>query len=284
MAVTKDTGITQYLKYGTGADADTYCGRVTGGELRADARRIWRPSVGGAHGVGRGILDIGGTATIEVAEATLLNYFQRASYTNPSLSALVIEGGLYGQNKSFKQTGCYLGTLDFDFAVGDALTATIGWQAVDQAISTAGSAPAQAGTHWEWFQGACLFNGTAYKLQRLRFSASNNLEPISDIETKASNYWLPTDIKIGKLTCEVNLDMIQVPGTTAWDLAADTDVTDLVAVMSATDGSNTITITVSNLAGSTTRVPLEGDDSLVVVSMSLSAEPNATDTLAIAYT
>jgi len=98
MAIVHDTGITQYLEYGTGATSDTYAGRVTGGELRADPNRIWRPSVGGKHAAARGIINIGGSATIEVADKTLISYFSRTSFTNPALTSLTFEGALLGDN------------------------------------------------------------------------------------------------------------------------------------------------------------------------------------------
>lgn len=284
MAITLNTGISQYLKYGT-SSANTYAGRVTGGELRKESGLIWRPSTGGKHGAGSGITSLGGTATIEIADATLINYFTRTSYTSPSLTPLVFEGALVGQNNyGWTQSGCVINSLDVEVGVGDALTATIEWMATDEAEQAAPSPPTHSGTRWEWFHGECTLNGGTYKLQRMRLSASNNCEPLSSIEDKSANAWRrPEDFKVGKQTVTLSAEMIQRPSTTMWNLHEDTLVTGVSALVQCTNGVNTLTFQLANLGGVSGRMPFEGDDGTVIFALEFEGEPNASDTLAISY-
>ena len=283
------TGISQYLEYGLGATADTYAGRVTGGEIRKETNLVWRPSVGGKHAPGRsGVANIGGSATIEIADKTLLNYFTRASYTAPSLTALTFEGATMGDiGYGWTQTGCYINGLNVDLAVGEPLTATIDWLALDEAANAAPSVPTQSATHFEWYEGECTIGGTTYKLQRLGFAASNGCQAISSIENKTTNALaLPESIVVGKFTCTVTAEVLSRPSTSMWDLHEDALPVGVGAVVQCTGvtGGHVITFTLKNLAGRSARMPYTNDDGLVVFALDLEAEPNASDSLTIDYT
>jgi len=287
MAITHDTGITQYLKYGTGATADTYAGRVTGGNLFADPNRAWRPSIGGKHAAARNApVRLGGTATIEVADATLISYFTRSSWTVPALTSLTFEGALIGDNSGgWTQTGCYINTIEARMSVGEPLVCTIDWVSIDEADQASASPPSQSATHFEWFEGACTFNNTTYDMQSLTIRGNNNLEALTNIETKSANTkLLPQDFKVGKETVEVSVEMLTRPSTSAlWNIHEDTDITGVAALVSAASGGHTISFTVANLAGGAHRMPFVADDGTVVFTLDMAAEPNATDSLAISY-
>ncbi len=279
------TGIAQYLKYGTGATADTYAGRVTGGEVAQDSAMVWRPSVGGKNALGRGIAIIGGRASIEVANSTLLAYFTRASFTSPSLSSLTFEGAYVGTDAhGWTHTGCQINSLEVALGVGDPLTATLEWFATDQADQGSPTVPTGSATHWEWYQGTCTFNGTTYTLQRMTVRADNGLERYSDIETHATNALvLPEGFKVGSQKVSVSAEMLTRPSTSLWNLHEDAAVSGVTAQVSATDGVHTITFALANLAGSRVRMPFETDDGMVVFSLDLEGEPNASNTLTISY-
>ena len=285
MAITHNTGITQYLKYGTSSSADTAIGRVTGGELRQDSGLSWQGSVGGKHVENFGIWAGGGTATLEVYNSTVVAYAQRASYTSPSLTALTFGGGLVGGNaKEFTQTGCYINSLDVGISLNSMLTATIEWFATDQADAVLGDLPALSGDAWRWFEGQCSFAGSTYALQSSRFTLNNGLQRLADIETKAATEVLiPESFAIGPERVTASFEMLTQPLTTAWHLHGDAGVTGVSAVISCSDGTDTLTFTLANLAGRATRLPFATNEGLVVFSLDLEAEPNASDSLTIAY-
>ena len=286
MAITYDTGLGEYLNYGT-ASANTNAGRVTGGELRANPNHIWRPSIQGKHASGRGIWNGGGTATIEVADATLIGYGLRASMTSPGLTALYFEGGMVdtgGNIQGWTQSGCAIDSVEVSIAVGDPLTATITWLASDQADNEAPSSTSPSATHFEWFEGACTFDALTYALQSMTFTVNNNLEPISSVEAKGANTLvLPEDFKIGKETVTMSADMLVFPGTTHWNLHEDIAVTGLGAVISAVSGGHTITCTLANVAGTAVRMPFAADDGSVLFHFEGEGEPNNTTTVAFTY-
>ncbi len=287
MAVVHNTGLSQYLEYGTGAVAGTYAGRVTGGEIFGDPNAVWRGSVGGKYARGSGIASIGGTATIEIADATLISYFSRTSYTDPTMTALSFEGGLQGDNNAdWLHTGCYMNTLEASISINDALTCTIGWVATDEAEGTWDAGPTQSATHFEWFEGACTLDAqTTFAMQSMTIRASNGLEALSNIETKSSNTKrLPQDFKIGAETVEASITMLAKPScatTDMWAIHEDTLITGMGAVMAATSGGTTVTITLANMAGAAHRMPFESEDGLVLFALELSGEPNNASTLTI---
>ncbi len=284
MALTHDTGISQYLKYGTGATADTYAGRVTGGRIGADAARVWRSSVGGKHAAARGIVVPSGSATIEVADKTLISYFRRASFTNPSLTALTFEGACIGDNNyGWTQTGCRINSLDVKIAIGEPLTVGIEWLATAEADQAAPSAPNQSATHFEWFEGSCTLGNTTYGMQSFGFKAENGLEALSTIETKsATTKLLPQDFRVGieKIT-GVSIEMLAKPSTSMWGIHADTDVSNIGAVITATSGAASITFTLANLAVNSREMPFEGADGAILYKLEMSGEPNSSTTLVI---
>jgi len=287
MAITHDTGITQYLSYGTGATADTYAGRVISGNLFGDPNRVWRPSIGGKHAAARNApVRLGGTATIEVADATLIGYFSRSSYTKPAMNALTFEGGLAGDNNTgWTQTGCYINSIEARMSVGEPLVCTIEWVATDEAAQGTPAAQDEMAAHFEWFEGTSTLNGTTYGLQSLTVRGSNNLEALTTIETKGSNVKvLPQDFKVGKETIEISAEMLARPtSNTLWDIHDDVDLSGMSAILSATavGSAATITFTLANLAGGAHRMPFEADDGTVVFTLDMAAEPNASDSLAI---
>ena len=284
MGITHNTGITEYLMYGTSTDPDTYAGRVTGGELRADSGLSWQGSVGGKHASNFGIWAGGGTATLDVYNSTLLAFAKRSSYTSPSLTTLCFGGGLIGGNNvEFKQTGCKLNSFDVSLAIGGIMTATVEWFAMAQADDMIASGPTQNGSVWRWFQGQCTFNGSTYSLQSAKCSLNNGLQRIADIETTtAGSLMLPGDLAIGPEKVTAAFEMLAKPGT-AMNLHQDGGVTGLSALIQASDGTHTLSFTLANLAGRSTRLPFASNEGLVVFSLDLEAEPNNSTSLTIAY-
>lgn len=284
MSVNYRTGINQFLKFGTGATATTYAGRVTGGEIAGDSGLVWRPSVGGKAGRGYGMWRGGGRATIEVADATLLNYFQRSSWTSPAMTALTFEGGTSSAGEAFTQTGCYINELELAMAVGDPLSATIAWLAGNEAPQAAPSIPTPAATHWEWFQGGCTILSSTRHLQRLSISVSNGLDPLSSIETKTTNSLrLPEGFKIGYERVTFSATMLEYPGTALWQVYGDNPTAVVTLSATVTDGTHTLTASVAAGSVSTARMPFEAEDGAVLWDISGECTPNESTAFTLSY-
>lgn len=279
------TGISQYLKYGTGGSADTYAGRVVGGSWDGDSQGDWVGAAGGSGRPGWGIAKLGGSAQIEVADATLLSYFTRRSFTNPSLQALTFEGAYANPTGAgWTQTSCYLSTIEVSLSVSSPLTATIGWEATDEAAAGSYSAPTAGASMWQWYHGQCTLNGATYYLQSMRMSASNSLEAWSSVEAKSINQWrLPTAFHIGKQVVSLSCEMYSTPSTSLWNIHEDVPISNAGAVIKTTDGAHTLTFTLANLLVKTHRMPFEGEDGAVLYSLEMAGNPYASDTLTIAY-
>ncbi len=297
MAINYNTGISQYLAWGTTSSPSTYCGRIIGGELFSDANRSWEGSVGGKHHTLRGIWRGGGRAEIEptsdLDSYNLLTKFQRSSWTNPALTLVSFAGGCTlptsGARGAFKQlnaaesgAGCYINTLSAECAMGQFLRCTLEWEAFNQAVDASPAMPTPTGSPWAWFHGTCNLNDLTLYLQRISFSATNNLEPLSSVESKSANSLvLPEDFKIGNEVVTCTMEALQFPGTNYWELQNDTDVTALTATIGVTSGSAVLTFTLNNLAIDSMRQAFQGSDGTVTWAITASTEPNAATSLAI---
>ncbi len=283
MAISEVTGICQYLKYGP-SSANTAIGRVTGGSMGSRSNLTWQSNIGGKHALLRGMAEIGGTATIEVVDATFLAYALRASTSLPALTALYIEGG--DSTRSFTQSGCAINSMEFSLSVGSPLTMTVEWFALDQALNSSPALPATSSTIWQWAQGACTFNGSQYAMQSMTVRVNNNLTRASSLDShSADTLYIPEDLFIGNEQVSASMTFLEYPGSALTFLHEDTAVSGLAAVMSCVQASpsSSFTVTLANLAGEAVSMPFVGDGGVVTWSFEGSCQPNEANSIAVAF-
>lgn len=186
MAQTETTGLFQGLNFGT-STANTNTGLLHGGDLTRDTQLRKRRGIGGTEIRKGGLVKIGGKADFLVTKtnAALITYAGRAAYPYGALTSLKLEGGAAGWSR--KYTGALIETFGLDWAVGEALKASVSWGALDTEAGT-GVAPNQEGnTVWEDYEFVAEFDETEYGILALSIKGTNNVSFKTSGDTKASN-------------------------------------------------------------------------------------------------
>lgn len=284
-----DSGILQYAQWGTGASTDTSFGTVTGGEVGpGNSNPQHREGIAGQDRIVGGLMEV--TGNIEwllqgTNDATFAGYALRSAMTTPSLTALSIEGGT-SNGYGYLHTGCKIGTFTVTGSVGEATMFSCTWQGTDcEKVASPSVAAVQTGNTFEWFEGNATIDGGSYDLSSFEVTVENSLEPYSSLDTKAAgDKRFPEGIKVGSeiVTCNLVLQTASGNDTLA-DLGADTLDNDIDVVLTCSDGTNTFTITLSDLACSTNPMGIVAPDGLVTWSMALEGKRNNAGTITFAY-
>lgn len=282
------SGQGQFASWGAGASVAASVGIVTGGEVGPPTSPInHRRGIYAQARMTGGLLEY--TGSIEFLptgtnDATLIGYALRSSFTDPDLTALAIEGGHAGEH-SWTHTGCYIGTLELSQSVGEALSASITWQGTDGTRDDSPTAQAaETGNTYEWFKTCVTIDGSAYECQEISVSLDNQLEPYSDLDTKdAGGQRKPQAIRVGSEIVTASL-VIASPAdhSTLFDMDADDIDVDIDVVWTASNGSRTLTITLSDLACSANPMPFASPDGLTVWNVELEAKQDTAGALTIA--
>jgi hypothetical protein len=282
-----ETGLNQFLDWGTATTISACVGKVTGGSLNHDSALVHREGIGAQDGIVGGPVVPGGTADVIVQDATLLGYAKRASLTAPSMTALCFAGGYAGEGR--KQTGAYINTMRLSCSVGEPLTASIEWIALTDADYATAQKAYLTGSTFEWFAGTASIGGsTSLECQSFEFNLNNNLEPVYSLDAKTTNQmrW-PDSVKIGSQEVTLNVDCLIRPSTTAIaDIFGDTlgiATTCVFTLVGGTSGTQTITLTVTTLSRKSAPIPFVIGGGLVTYSLSYEApKDSACYTLGVA--
>ena len=171
-----DTGIVEFLDWGTTSSITASVGKVTGGTIVGDSAAVHREAVGAQDKVTGGGIPYGGDCTFMAANYDLLTYAVRSAYTSPSLTDLTFAGGVSGYAR--QQTGCQINTMDLSCAIGEPLSANISWLGIaDSAYATAPQ-DYLADISYEWFAGVVTLDGDPVQCTGFTISLNNNLEQI----------------------------------------------------------------------------------------------------------
>lgn len=274
-----DTGLCQFLDWGTSTTIDKSAGKVTGGNITYDSALQHREGVGAQDDIVGGPILFGGSADITLQSEGLLAYALRSSYTCPTLTDLCFAGGKISDGR--KQTGCKINTLGLSCAVGDALQASIAWLATgDAAYSTAPQAYLTDKT-WEWFGvSSTICGSTDLQCQNFEIAINNNLEHVFSVDATTENQrrW-PDAIKVGSQEVTVSVSALTMQHATVPPaLLLDTLAQNLSCVFvlkGGTSGTDTMTITVSNLARATVGIPWTVGGGLVAYPYTFEAKKDA---------
>jgi hypothetical protein len=270
-----ETGLNQFLDWGTATTVNACVGKVTGGSLNYDSALAHREGIGAQDSIVGGPIVPGGSMDVIVQDASLLAYAKRASVTAPTMTALCFAGGYSGAGR--KQTGAYINTMRLACSVGEPLTASIEWLALtDEAYATA-QQTYLTGSTFEWFTGTASVGGsTTLEVQSFELNINNNLEPIYSLDAKTTNQmrW-PDSIKIGSQEITLNVDCLIHPSTVAIaDIFGDTlgiATTCVFTLVGGTAGTQTATLTVTTLSRKTSPIPFVVGGGLVTYALSYEA-------------
>lgn len=274
-----DTGLCQFLDWGTATTINKSAGKVTGGNITYDSALQHREGIGAQDDIVGGPIPFGGSADVTLQSETLLQYALRSAFTSPTLTDLCFAGGKTSDGR--KQTGCKINTLSLSCAVSDALQASIAWLATgDAAYSTAPQAYDTEST-WEWAGATATIAGSAsLQCQDFEVSINNNLEHIFSLDATTENQrrW-PDAIKIGSQEVSVSITALTMehatvpPAVILDDLAQD--LTCVFTLRGGTSGTDTMTITASNLARATVGIPWVVGGGLVAYPYTFEAKKDA---------
>ena len=270
-----DTGLGQHLDWGTASTVNTSVGKVQSASLGKDSALVHRQGVGAQDAIVGGALAPGGSAEFLVQSSALIAYAIRTGYTSPALTALTLAGGTAGDAR--QQTGCKIDTLGLSCSNGEALQASIAWLALTDEAYTTAAQTYVSGITFEWFTGVVTVAGSTWNTTSFGIDLANGLEHLYYMDSAPTNpKRLPKAIKIGSSTLTMRCDMLTRPdSTTHTDIYGDTlGITGSATFVltGGTSGTQTMTITCSNLSRKSVAIPIVVGGALVGYSMDFEAQ------------
>lgn len=278
-----DTGLLQFLDWGTADTISASVGKVTGGNLDADSALVHREAIGAQDDIEGGPVPIGGNADLILQDGTLIGYALRSAFTSPSLTALCFAGGDNVDGR--KQTGCKINTLRLGCSVGEAATASIAWLGLADAAYTTAAQSYLTDYSFEWYSATASINSASLNVTSWEVNVNNNLEHIWHLDTTTENQrrW-PDEIKIGSQNVTLGIDcLVHQPSTIINDIIADSLATDITASFTVLGGASkteTLTVSLTNLSRRTAPIPFVVGGGLVSYRMEFEA-PNDTDCITV---
>lgn len=274
-----DTGLIQFLDWGTGSTVNASIGKVTGGDMTPDSNLQHREGIGANDHIVGGPITLGGNATVQLQSESILSYAIRSGFTSPSLTALSFAGGKQAAGR--KHTGCYINTLGLTCSVGEALAASIAWLGTGQDVYTTAATAHSSDVTWEWFTATATIAGSAARqVTSWEISLNNNVEPVWTLDTStAGQMRLPDALHIGSQEITFKCDvLVQPDATDIGDILGDTLATNSTAslvVKGGTSGTDTMTIALSNLSRKSAAIPFVVGGGLVTYSLEFECKKNA---------
>ena len=250
MAQAEVSGIFQYLKYGTGASADTATGIIDGGDLNINPDTRVRLGIGGTEIRRGGMIVPAGSASMYVTATNqaLCAYAQRAAYPRGALTELECEGG--ADQWEIKYHKCVLTDLAVDYAQGEGLKATVTWGSYDlpDEGTTGGTQDPETALDFEDYEFVISFMGEEYGVNKASLALTNNVTFLGAADTKTpGELRIPTHYVYGieELTLGLSTDR-PIPAATV-GIYDDVMPQNLGVVIIGSNGTNTLTLTLTDL-------------------------------------
>jgi len=273
-----DSGLLQYLDVGAGTSVSASVGKVTGGEWRIDPNVVHRESIGAQDTVTGGPLEPGGSAEFMVSASTVIDWAIRSSFTNPSLTALCFIGGFNADAR--KQTGAVINTMNLKCAVGEPLSASIEWMCLTDVPDSSSAQSYLTTTVYEWFTGTATVGGDTLQVQSFDIALNNNCSYVYSLDaTSSGTRRMPDAIHVGSQEVSVSVDYLTRPTSTVItdhvEDTLDTNNTCVFTFVGGTAGTQTMTITASNLSVSGISIPFSVGGEIISYSRSFEAKKDA---------
>lgn len=247
MAQEAINGLFQWLKWGT-ASASTSIGVLTGGDLTTDPDARQRTGAGGNEHRRGGMVKIGGTATFDVTATNqgLVAAGLRASYPRGALTPVYLAGGTDDWGLQYDDQ--WITDVSLDYTQGAGLKASATWGGLVIATCAGSSMDTEANLSLEDYDFVITFEGAEYGVTTFGARVANNVGFTSNANTAAAGQkrW-PKVRRLGleAFTIDVTTD-IPIPQATL-DLWEDILPTNLGAVLVGNNGTDTVTIPLTNL-------------------------------------
>ena len=273
---TTDTGVVEAAAWSTDSWVSSLSfGIVTGGGREESANIEKRSGISGKSVRRGGIYECSCSREVLITydSLALLNLALRASYPTGALTAFEVRIG--GGVEYWEFNNAKIDSLEVEVRYEEAATASFEIQGLTRTRTVAAlSAPTLTSENtMEWAFGNVTVGGSNYNCNRARLSINNNVFRYGDCDTKAASAKrLPVGIKEG--TQEIELE-VEIQTEHNVDLAADTITSNLAAVITLSDGTNSITFTLSNLALDERGWDFTGDDEIAAWSATLLADDNS---------
>lgn len=273
-----DSGLLQYLDVGAGTSVSASVGKVTGGEWRIDPNVVHRESIGAQDTVTGGPLEPGGSAEFMVSASTVIDWAIRSSFTNPSLTALCFIGGFNADAR--KQTGAVINTMNLKCAVGEPLSASIEWMCLTDVPDSSSAQSYLTTTVYEWFTGTATIGGGTLQCQSFDIALNNNCSYVYSLDaTSSGTRRMPDAIHVGSQEVSVSVDYLTRPTSTViadhTEDTLDTNNSCVFTFVGGTAGTQTMTITASNLSVSGISIPFSVGGEIISYSRSFEAKKDA---------
>ncbi|OPZ65789.1 MAG: hypothetical protein BWY85_00346 [Firmicutes bacterium ADurb.Bin506] len=273
-----DSGLLQFLDVGAGTSVSASVGKVTGGEWRIDPNVVHRESIGAQDTVTGGPLEPGGSAEFMVSASTVIDWAIRSSFTNPSLTALCFIGGFNADAR--KQTGAVINTMNLKCAVGEPLSASIEWMCLTDVPDSSSAQSYLTTTVYEWFTGTATIGGNTLQCQSFDIALNNNCSYVYSLDaTSSGTRRMPDAIHVGSQEVSVSVDYLTRPTSTViadhTEDTLDTNNSCVFTFVGGTTGTQTMTITASNLSVSGISIPFSVGGEIISYSRSFEAKKDA---------
>lgn len=247
MAQEPITGLFQWLHWGT-VSANGTMGVVTGGTLPTDPDARVRSGAGGNTLRRGGIIKATGNASFYVTSSNqaLVAAALRASYPRGALTPVYLAGGAddWGlQWDAAKITDCRI-----DYSQGEGLRATVTWGGIVVATAAGDAMDPEANLDLEDYEFVISVEGVEYGVTDAGIAIANNTSFTSSANTKVAGVKRQANTYrygLENLTFELTTDE-PIPMTTL-DYLEDTLPSNIGAVMTGNNGTDTLTATLINL-------------------------------------
>lgn len=277
------TGIDQYCYWSTDGVAWDTLGKVIDGYVDLSPNIQDRRGIGAQHAmVGGSTAPSGDVVFYPQTKVFLSSHVLRSSMTSPSLTSLYFEGGSASDGSAWQYSGAKVDGCVLECSIDDALTADVTWIATSEASGGSASATESSNVTYEWFEGVVTIAGNTCECQSMRVEINNNLQPYYSLDESVSDKRLPDGLTIGNEEVRLTTEVLTFPQETqieSW-IWADSVATDITASYAFT-GTDTITVSLANLACAGISVPFEVGNGAVVYRLAFVGQSSQPDTLEI---
>jgi len=270
------TGICEYVVYSaSGATVQSEFGIVQGGGFNLASAPIHVTGVGGLDELVGGMIEPTGSVEFAIIDVAgfIATYGRRdtgtTGYPCTLPTAFDIYLGLGGTE--IKGNTCYVDTLTIDATVDDELKASVEFFATSWEEGSYAAPTLSGGTPHHWYLATAQFGTTAgvadAEVKSWSINISNNLEHYTTMDAKdVGSKRFPVGTVAGNEVVTLSMTTVAPLDSAVLDTMADDIAQDLKFVGTGSDGTNTITITltgdattISGLVASSAEQPIQVD-------------------------
>jgi len=273
-----ETGFVQAFKWDEQGAEPSYNsgGLIRGGSLNIQSPDNRRLGIGGQALWSAGGIIPAVAPQVDVTEDTLplIAHAIRASYPAGALTAVMCHVGTAAHDWLLENA--VIRQLTLAGAPEQPLSATFDIVALACGEAGAGAVEPEVGGALEYYMGAVTIGESPYDCRSFEVVINNNVNPRFNLDTKvADSARFPGSLSLGaeEISLRFNLG-----SHLTYDVLADTPARNIAAVISYTDGVNTLTLTFTDLAiVGGKQMPFVGGSDDVLWDLALQGAPGSLD-------